>query len=53
MKPGLRVSVVGLALAVWAGPTLAHHSFDAEYDRSETVMMKGAHGRKPAQTGAR
>ena len=42
MKAGLRVSVVGLALAVWAGPTLAHHSFDAEYDRSKTVMMKCA-----------
>ena len=42
MKAGLRVSVAGLALAVWAGPALAHHSFDAEYDRSKTVVMKGA-----------
>ena len=32
---------VGLALAASAGTALAHHSFDAEYDRSKTVQMKG------------
>ena len=41
MKAVLHVSFAALALAVWAGPTLAHHSFDAEYDRTKTVMMKG------------
>ena len=32
---------VGLALVLWADPVPAHHSFDAEYDRSKTVVMKG------------
>jgi len=41
MKVGLHLFVGGLTLAVWAGPALAHHSFDAEYDRSKTVVMKG------------
>ena len=36
------LSVVALGLAVWVIPTAAHHSFDAEYDRSKTVVMKGA-----------
>ena len=33
--------VAGFGLVVWAGPLLAHHSFDAEYDRSKTQVMKG------------
>ncbi len=33
--------VAGIGLVLWAGPMLAHHSFDAEYDRSKTVVMKG------------
>jgi hypothetical protein len=41
MKAMLHVSFAGLALAMWAAPTLAHHSFDAQYDRSKTVVVKG------------
>ena len=33
--------VIGIGLVVWADPCLAHHSFDAEYDRSKTVVIKG------------
>lgn len=41
MRIVLRLVVVGLALAASANSMLAHHSFDAEYDRSKTVVMKG------------
>ena len=33
--------IAGIGLVVWAGPMLAHHSFDAEYDRTKTLVMKG------------
>jgi hypothetical protein len=39
MKAKLSASLIGLFLA--ALPMLAHHSFDAEYDRSKTIEMKG------------
>lgn len=39
MKAKLTASLIGLFLA--AVPMLAHHSFDAEYDRSKTIEMKG------------
>ncbi len=41
MKAVLHVSVAVLALTAVAVPTLAHHSFDAQYDRGKTLMMKG------------
>jgi hypothetical protein len=33
--------VAGLALVLWAAPIRAHHSFDAEYDRTKTQVMQG------------
>jgi hypothetical protein len=33
--------VAGLALSVWVVPVVAHHSFDAQYDRGKTVELKG------------
>jgi hypothetical protein len=41
MKAVLPVCVAGLALAVSAVPTRAHHSFDAQYDRGKTVVIRG------------
>ena len=41
MKAGLRVLVAGAGLALFSGSMLAHHSFDAQYDRSETIPMTG------------
>ena len=41
MKAVLTVCVTGLALGVWAVPLPAHHSFDAQYDRGKTVVLKG------------
>ena len=41
MRAVLHVCVAGLALAAWAVPTVAHHSFDAQYDRSKTLVMEG------------
>ena len=41
MKAGLRVLVAGAGLALFSGSMLAHHSFDAQYDRSQTVPMTG------------
>ena len=41
MRAVLNVFVAGIGMLVWAGPILAHHSFDAQYDRSKTVEMKG------------
>ena len=41
MKAALSVFVASIGLLVWTGSLLAHHSFDAEYDRSKTVVMKG------------
>jgi hypothetical protein len=41
----LHTGIAGLLLAAWAAwasPALAHHSFDAMYDRSKTQVMKGA-----------
>ena len=40
MKALVRVVAVVGSIA-WAGPLLAHHSFDAQYDRNRTVEMKG------------
>ena len=42
MKVGLHLLAVSLTLTASVGPALAHHSFDAEYDRAKTVMMKGS-----------
>ncbi len=33
--------VAGLALSLWVVPVVAHHSFDAQYDRGKTVELKG------------
>jgi hypothetical protein len=33
--------VAGLALSLWVVPAVAHHSFDAQYDRGKTVELKG------------
>jgi hypothetical protein len=41
MKGAVSACVAGLALAAWAAPVVAHHSFDAQYDRTKTVVMKG------------
>lgn len=41
MRGVLNVFAAGIGLVLWTGPMLAHHSFDAEYDRSKTVVMKG------------
>ena len=41
MKVVLYVFVAGIALALWTGSILAHHSFDAQYDRSQTMEMTG------------
>ena len=41
MRAGLRVLVAGAGLALFSGSMLAHHSFDAQYDRSETIPMTG------------
>jgi len=41
MKAKLAVIVTGLALLVGAVPMLAHHSFDAEYDRNKSREFKG------------
>lgn len=41
MKVVLYVFVAGIALALWTGFILAHHSFDAQYDRSQTMEMTG------------
>ena len=37
----LKSLVASLGLILSPGPVLAHHSFDAEYDRTKTVVMKG------------
>jgi hypothetical protein len=41
MNVAPHVCAAALALAAWAAPVLAHHSFDAEYDRGKTLVMKG------------
>ncbi len=41
MKAALCVLVAGAGLALWSASMLAHHSFDAQYDRSQTIPMKG------------
>lgn len=41
MKAALNVFLSCMGLVLGAGSLLAHHSFDAEYDRSKTVAMKG------------
>jgi hypothetical protein len=41
MKAALNIFVACSCLVLWTGSLLAHHSFDAEYDRSKTVVMKG------------
>lgn len=41
MKAKLAGIVTGLALLVGAVPMLAHHSFDAEYDRNKQREFKG------------
>ena len=41
MKAGLRVLVAGAGLALFSGSMLAHHSFEAQYDRSQTIPMTG------------
>ena len=41
MKAAFSVFVACVCLLPWTGSLLAHHSFDAEYDRSKTVAMKG------------
>lgn len=41
MKAASSVFVACLGLLPCTASLLAHHSFDAEYDRSKTVVMKG------------
>ncbi len=41
MKAALCVLVAGAGLVLWSASMLAHHSFDAQYDRSQTIPMKG------------
>ena len=41
MKAALSVFLSCMGLVVSTGAVLAHHSFDAEYDRNKTVVMKG------------
>jgi hypothetical protein len=41
MKAALTVFLSCMGLLSATGSALAHHSFDAEYDRSKTVLMKG------------
>ena len=41
MRIVLHLFVVAVTLAALDGSALAHHSFDAEYDRSKTIVMKG------------
>jgi hypothetical protein len=41
MKAKLAVIVTGFALLAGAVPMLAHHSFDAEYDRNKQREFKG------------
>ena len=41
MKAALCVLVAGAGLALLSASMLAHHSFDAQYDRSKTIPMKG------------
>jgi len=41
MKTASRVFLSCMGLMLGTGSALAHHSFDAEYDRSKTVVMKG------------
>jgi hypothetical protein len=38
----LRAGMAGILLAASVAPLAAHHSFDAMYDRSKTLVMKGA-----------
>jgi len=41
MKAAWNVFVACIGLVLWTGFLLAHHSFDAEYDRTKTVVIKG------------
>jgi len=41
MRASLGVLVAGVAVAAWAAPLDAHHSFAAEYDASKPVILKG------------
>jgi hypothetical protein len=38
----LRAGLAGLVLAAWAAPLVAHHSFDAMYERDKSMVRKGA-----------
>ena len=40
MNP-IRLPAVGLLLVLSVVPARAHHSFDAQYDRNKTIVMKG------------
>ena len=40
-RPALFACVIGLVLAT-AAPSVAHHSFAAEYDRSRTITVTGS-----------
>ncbi len=41
MNAVLSACIASLALASWAAPVVAHHSFDAQYDRGKTIVMEG------------
>ena len=41
-RPAVFVGAVGLSLLAMALPSVAHHSFAAEYDRSRTITVTGS-----------
>ena len=41
MRMMSRVAVIGVLVSLWAATALAHHSFQAMYDASKPVTLKG------------
>lgn len=41
MRPRLTTTIIGLSLLAGGVPVLAHHAFDAEFDRNRPVELRG------------